>query len=240
MQRREIRLRLHRWVAGDLGSQSRGLLQILPSEAGSVHLSESELPGGAMVPEEDAFTADHPWTPAETRGLIHWCLIQHDNQHLSLHTKVRLLFSPLTVWQVVCLSSIWIDWTHYKVGNISSPWIKSDKNGYPTKYETEKSILFSTNPLLRFYRQVGNWNHNYVCVCVCSVVSDSLVTPSTVVHQIPLSMESFGKNTIVGSISFSGDLSDPGPSLGIFLTQGLNLHLLWSSELQADSLPTKP
>ena len=43
----------------------------LPSEAGSVHLSESELPGGAMVPEEDAFTADHPWTPAETRGLIH-------------------------------------------------------------------------------------------------------------------------------------------------------------------------
>ena len=79
-----------------------------------------------------------------------------------------------------------------------------------------------------------------MCVCVCSVVSDSLVTPSTVVHQIPLSMESFGKNTIVGSISFSGDLSDPGPSLGIFLTQGLNLHLLWSSELQADSLPTKP
>ena len=166
VQRGEIRFRLHRWVAGDLGSQSRGLLQILPSEAGSIHLSELELPGGAMVPEEDAFTADHPWTPAETRGLIHWCLIQHDNQHPNLHTKVRLLFSPLTVWQVVCLSSIWIDWTHYKVGNISSPWIKSDKNGYPTKYETEKSIPFSTNPLLCFYRQVGNWNHN-VCVCVC-------------------------------------------------------------------------
>ena len=168
MQRGEIRLRLHRWVAGDLRSQSRGLLQILPSEAGSIRLSELGLPGGAKVPEEDSFTADHPWAPTETRGLIHWCLIQHDEQHLNLHTKIRLLFSPLTVWQVVCLSSIRIDWTYYNVGNISSPWIKSDKNGCLTKYETEKSILFSVNPLLLFYRQVGNWNHNCMCVCAWS------------------------------------------------------------------------
>ena len=157
-----------------------------------MHLSESGLPGGAMVSEEDAFTADHPWAPTGTRGLIHWCLIQHDDQHLNLHTKVRLLFSPLTVWQVVCLFSIWIDWIHYKVGNISSPWIKSDRNGCPTKYVMEKSILFSTNPLLCFYRQVGNWSHNCacVCMCVCSVASDSLATPWTVAHQTPLSVES--------------------------------------------------
>ena len=38
------------------------------------------------------------------------------------------------------------DWTHYKAANISNPWIKSDKNEYPTKYEMEKSFLFATDP----------------------------------------------------------------------------------------------
>ena len=72
---------------------------------------------------------------------------------------------------------------------------------------------FQLTPYYVFTGKLATETTMCVCVCVCSVVSDSLVTPWTVVYQIPLSMESFGKNTIVGSISFSGDLSDPGIEL---------------------------
>ena len=72
---------------------------------------------------------------------------------------------------------------------------------------------FQLTPYYVFTGKLATETTMCVCVCVCSVISDSLVTPWTVVHQIPLSMESFGKNTIVGSISFSGDLSDPGIEL---------------------------
>ena len=58
-----------------------------------------------------------------------------------------------------------------------------------------------------------------------SVVSDSFVTPWTVVHQAPLSMEFPGKNKGLGCHFLLQ---------GIFLTQGSKLHLLhW----QVGSLP---
>ena len=41
------------------------------------------------------------------------------------------------------------------------------------------------------------------CCVSCSVMSDSFVTPWTVDHQAPLSMENSGKNIGVGCHSFS-------------------------------------
>ena len=63
------------------------------------------------------------------------------------------------------------------------------------------------------------------CVCVLSR-AQFFVTPWTVAHQVPMSMEFSSKNT-------GGDCR----SLlhGIFPTQGSNLHLLLQ---QADSLTT--
>ena len=51
----------------------------------------------------------------------------------------------------------------------------------------------------------------------CSVMSVSSVTPWTAAHQVPLSMDSSGKNPGVGSHSLLQ---------GIFLTKGLNMGLL--------------
>ena len=60
------------------------------------------------------------------------------------------------------------------------------------------------------------------CMHVCMVFSFSrfhlFTTPWTVAHQVPLSMDSPGKNTGVGCHDFLQ---------GIFPTQGLNLCLLW-------------
>ena len=70
--------------------------------------------------------------------------------------------------------------------------------------------------------------HHCVCsrVCCCSVVSDSFVTPWTVAQQAPLSTGFPRPRTLEWVAIFF--------SRGIFLTQGLNPHLLhW----QADSLP---
>ena len=62
----------------------------------------------------------------------------------------------------------------------------------------------------------------------CSVVSNSLATPWTVACQVLCPWNSPGKNTGVGCHFLLQE---------IFLTQGLNLHLLhW----QADSLSTEP
>ena len=51
-----------------------------------------------------------------------------------------------------------------------------------------------------------------VCVCVCELLSrlQLFVTPWTVAHQAPLSMEFPGKNTGMGSHSLLRDLPDPG------------------------------
>ena len=54
-------------------------------------------------------------------------------------------------------------------------------------------------------------------MCVCSVMSDSLVIPWTVANQAPLLWNFPGKKTGVGGHFLLQ---------GIFLTPGLNLHLL--------------
>ena len=101
-----------------------------------------------------------------------------------------------------------------------------------------------------------------VIVAVQSLSHDSLVTPWTIAHQVPLSM-TFSRQEFGSGLPFRspGDLPNPGieprspalqadslpseppgkpqsglpfPCLRVFLTQGSNLHLLhW----QADSLP---
>ena len=66
------------------------------------------------------------------------------------------------------------------------------------------------------------------CVCVCSVVSNSFVTPWTVACQAPLSME-FSRQEFWSQLPSPspGDLPDPGikltsPALagGFFTTRG--------------------
>ena len=68
-----------------------------------------------------------------------------------------------------------------------------------------------------------------VCVCVhmCSIISDS-VTPWTVAHQAPLSIE-FSRQEYWSGLPFPfpRDLPNPGIEPG-------------SPALQADSLPTEP
>ena len=66
-----------------------------------------------------------------------------------------------------------------------------------------------------------------VCVYVCAQLCLTLI-PWTVADQDPLSMEFSGKNTRVGCHFLLQE---------IFLTQGLNLHLLGLLNWQADSLP---
>ena len=64
-----------------------------------------------------------------------------------------------------------------------------------------------------------------LCMCVCSVLSESLETPWTVARQAPLSM-GFSRQEHWSGLPFLLQ--------GIFPNHGLNLHLLhW----QADSLP---
>ena len=79
--------------------------------------------------------------------------------------------------------------------------------------------------------KIEGWSDVCVCVCVCVCVFSCvqlLVTPWSVVHQAPLSME-FSRQAYWGGLVF--------PSPGNLSHHRLNLHLLsW----QADSLPPVP
>ena len=67
-----------------------------------------------------------------------------------------------------------------------------------------------------------------MCVFVCSVVSDSFVTPWAVAHKAPLSMEFSRQENWSGlPFPFPGDLPDPG----------IEPKSLVSTAIQADSLP---
>ena len=76
-----------------------------------------------------------------------------------------------------------------------------------------------------------------VCIYILALVAKlclTLATPQTITHQAPLSMRFPRQDTGVGCQFLLQ---------GIFLTQGLNPHLLqcrWFPALQVDSLPTKP
>ena len=61
-----------------------------------------------------------------------------------------------------------------------------------------------------------------MCVCVCSVVSDS-ATPWTVAHQAPLSMGFFRQESWSG-LPFppSGDLPDPGIEHSTLMSSALS------------------
>ena len=66
-----------------------------------------------------------------------------------------------------------------------------------------------------------------MCVCVGSIVSDSLL-PWTVAHQAPLSME-YSRQEYWRGLSFPTPADHPDP--------GINLHLLHLLHWPADSLP---
>ena len=84
------------------------------------------------------------------------------------------------------------------------------------------TLMCSTTGSLDFFPQVMNpyffvkyfkklvMNSNHMCVCVCSVVSDS-VTLWTVAHQAPLSVE-FSRQEYWSRLPYPtpGDLPDPG------------------------------
>ena len=67
-----------------------------------------------------------------------------------------------------------------------------------------------------------------VCVCVCAQSCPTLCDPLTIVHQAPLSMR-FSRQEYWNGLPFLLQ--------GIFLTQGLNLHLPRILHWQADSSP---
>ena len=73
--------------------------------------------------------------------------------------------------------------------------------------------------------------HVYVCitmVCVCSVMSDSLQPHGLQPNKLLCPWNFLGNNTGVGSHFLLQ---------GLFLTQGLYMHLLYILHWQADSLP---
>ena len=72
--------------------------------------------------------------------------------------------------------------------------------------------------------------HTYMCVLSHSLVSNSLQCCGLQPARLLFSWDSPGKNTGVGCHFFLQ---------GIFLTQGLNLHLLFLSHWQTDSLPVR-
>ena len=65
----------------------------------------------------------------------------------------------------------------------------------------------------------------------CSIMSNSFVTPWTIAHQSPLSWDFTGNNIGVDCHALLH---------GIFLTQGLNPHLLCLLLWQVNSLPLEP
>ena len=93
--------------------------------------------------------------------------------------------------------------------------------------EMKQMILFAKRKEIQMER-TNVWIRVHVCVCLCSVMSDSLWPPQTVAHQVPLSM-GFPKQKY-----WSGSLCSP---LGLVPTQGSNLHLLRLLHWPADSLP---
>ena len=79
------------------------------------------------------------------------------------------------------------------------------------------TLTYNIHTLMCIHRHfIQTHTHYYihVCVDVCSVVSDSFVTPQTVAHQAPLSM-GFSRQEYCSGLHFLLQ--------GIFSTQGLNL-----------------
>ena len=71
-----------------------------------------------------------------------------------------------------------------------------------------------------------------VCMCVCAFTLSKLFATSwTIAHQAPMLLE-FSRKEYWSRV--------PLLTLGIFLTQGSNLHLLHLLHLLADSLPLAP
>ena len=106
--------------------------------------------------------------------------------------------------------------------------------GYLTEKEESKKricpflpIFVTTLPL----SSVFSWSHAHpLCLCVCYLLSRVrlFVTPWTVAHQAPLSME-FSRQEYWSGLPFlsPGDLPNPGIRP-------------WSPVLQGDSLPSEP
>ena len=107
--------------------------------------------------------------------------------------------------------------------------------------------ITSRGTCCQFISFFADWVKVCVCACVCVCVRACMrvcvldlnrlfVTPWTATRQAPLSMEFSGKNTGMDCHVLLRDLRDLP---GIFLTQGLNLHLLCLLYWQVYSLPLR-
>ena len=129
------------------------------------------------------------------------------------------------VFLLLCMSSnLWLNVRHlecYLVGY----WIFSYSHILENCSRIDKLFRNSLNHSVLLLWSVCDVQSN-VCVCVCSVTSDS-VTPWTVACQAPLSME-FSRQGHWSGLPF------PTPGKWIFPTQGLSPCLLYcnSQDLQ--------
>ena len=76
----------------------------------------------------------------------------------------------------------------------------------------KRTLLFSIEAEHFIFPSIGTWDFfKAMLCCVCSVMSDSFVTPWTVSHQAPLFME-FSRQGYWSVLPFPspGDLPDPG------------------------------
>ena len=80
-------------------------------------------------------------------------------------------------------------------------------------------------------RNIDLYYNIYWCVLSCLNCVWLFATPWTVAHQVPLSLGYSSKNTVLGCHFLLQ---------GIFLTQGLNPHLLYFLHWQADFLLLAP
>ena len=104
-----------------------------------------------------------------------------------------------------------------------------------SQHQKELNGRFSPNCKLPNFRKfcnrffLGEWVINYRCTQAQSLSYVCLfATPKTVTHQAPLSM-GFSRQKYWSGLPFS--------PLGVFLTQGSNLPLLWLLHWQVVSLP---
>ena len=178
---------------------------------------------------------------------VHWMLLSLLSYSLPVHflgffsltisVGRGTLMSPLLElnWQLFSLRGCMAKWSRELTGEsnrlavtfLAVPtWIKYPASGCKCiKWDGQTQYVTLTLwwPLFQFLDICA-------CVCVCSVVSNSLWLPCTVpTRKFP--WNSPGKNTAVGCHSLLQ---------GIFLTQGWNLSLLCLLHWQMDSLSLAP
>ena len=106
--------------------------------------------------------------------------------------------------------------THFRVTFVSQAWLKyfwtpwGLKPGLLVLYQEPAFACWTPSSVIPTVR-VGQFGSEGVCLCAHSAVSNSFMTPWTVAHQAPLSME-FSRQEYWSGLPFPspGDLPNPG------------------------------